>query len=231
MSSKYLFRALQYRADSPVKKLLLIKLGDVSDDNGQSFYSYQSLGDICCLGRSTVKKHLKELEGQGLLKIENRVGPNGNSSNFYTLNIPATDWEKDKDPVAVNNTGVAGDNTGGVAGDSPESKNSFKSKKQTSGDAHSELVLRAFDFFWNTWRECKKSLDVPNTSPKPKALEKFKKMFNATYFKSHTEDEFKAEINAMCETAKAGHALQSPDGFNPFKNMQTGKFLTNQQWR
>jgi uncharacterized phage protein (TIGR02220 family) len=131
MSSKFLFRALQYRADSPVKKLLLIKLGDVSDDNGQSFYSYQSLGEVCCLGRSTVKKHLKELEEQGLLKIENRAGPNGNSSNLYTLNIPATDWEKEKYPVSPNNTGVSGDNTGGVAGDSPESKNSFESKKET----------------------------------------------------------------------------------------------------
>ena len=91
-----------------------------------------------------------------------------------------------------------------------------------------ELIVRAFEHFWEVWRKCKKSVNIANTSARPATLDKFKKMFNAAYFAKNTEEQFRKEINSMCDYAKEGHKL---DGFNPFINMQTGRFLSNKGWR
>mgnify|MGYP000035075915 FL=1 len=90
------------------------------------------------------------------------------------------------------------------------------------------LVLQSFEFFWQCWADCKKSLQVKNSSSKKTTLEKFKKMFNSSYFAKNTEQEFRDEINLMCAYAKHNHVEAD---FIPFKNMQTGKFLTNQGWK
>ena len=90
------------------------------------------------------------------------------------------------------------------------------------------LVLQSFGFFWKCWIDCKKSAGVKNTSAKALTETKFKKMFNSAYFTKNNEQEFRDEINAMCKYAKDGHKIE---GFNPFTNMQTGKFLTSQGWK
>jgi hypothetical protein len=90
------------------------------------------------------------------------------------------------------------------------------------------LVLQSFEFYWKCWTECKKSVASKNTSSKSATETRFKKMFNAAYFNKNTEQQFREEINAMCKYARDGHKIE---GFNPFTNMQTGKFLTNQGWK
>ena len=102
-----------------------------------------------------------------------------------------------------------------------------ENRKEKSND-NAPLVLQSFEFFWQCWADCKKSLQVKNSSPKKPTLDKFKKMFNNAYFAKNTEQEFRDEINLMCSYAKSNHAEAE---FIPFKNMQTGKFLTNQGWK
>lgn len=92
----------------------------------------------------------------------------------------------------------------------------------------SELIEKAFEHFWKTWKQCKKDCGVTDTSAKGKTFNsKWKLMFNASYFKKHSLDEFKLEVNKICDFAKDAHKV---DGFNSFTNMQTGKFFTNKQW-
>ena len=88
--------------------------------------------------------------------------------------------------------------------------------------------MQSFGFFWKCWIDCKKSVGVKNTSAKALTETKFKKMFSNGYFTKNNEQEFRDEINAMCKYARDGHKIE---GFNPFTNMQTGKFLTSQGWK
>lgn len=115
----------------------------------------------------------------------------------------------------------------------PDSKTDSKQKENKRGSGEplfitTEIIEKAFEHFWETWRACKKSVNTPNTSSKATTLDKFKKLFNAAYFAKNTEEQFRKEINSMCDYAKEGHKL---DGFNPFINMQTGRFLSNKGWR
>jgi len=101
--------------------------------------------------------------------------------------------------------------------------------KETDRQANHTITENAFQHLWAIWKKCKAGINVTDTSPKAKTFEKtFKKIFNAQYFKSHTELEFKAEINAICDFCKKAH---SADGFNRFENMQLPKFLNEKQWR
>ena len=93
----------------------------------------------------------------------------------------------------------------------------------------SELVEKAFTHFWQCWKDTKKSIGKVDTSPKESTFEKkWKPMFNKQYFKSHTVDEFKEEVNRICKFVVDAHSV---DGFNRFENMQTGKFFNEKQWR
>ena len=94
---------------------------------------------------------------------------------------------------------------------------------------NASLVLQGFNNFWLTWSNCKKEMDVKNTSSKSVTLEKFKKIFNKAYFENNPEQGFKGEIESMCKFAE--HCHSDKDNFNPYKNMQTGKFLTSKGWR
>lgn len=87
MSMKLMVAAMNTKVGSPLKKLVLIKLADNANDAGEAWPSYQHIADQCEIDRSTVKRHIKSLEDDGLLKIEARKGPKGNSSNLYTLMI------------------------------------------------------------------------------------------------------------------------------------------------
>lgn len=110
--------------------------------------------------------------------------------------------------------------------DSPTPKDNGSSNEQPYP---SELVEKAFTHFWQCWKDTKKSIGKVDTSPKESTFEKkWKPMFNKQYFKSHTVDEFKEEVNRICKFVVDAHNV---DGFNRFENMQTGKFFNEKQWR
>lgn len=110
-----------------------------------------------------------------------------------------------------------------------ESKQDTNNGSSTEQPYPSELVEKAFTHFWQCWKETKKSIGKVDTSPKESTFEKkWKPMFNKQYFKSHTVDEFKEEVNRICKFVVDAHSV---DGFNRFENMQTGKFFNEKQWR
>lgn len=121
MSMLLMVQAMQVSVGNPLRKLVLIKLADNANDYGECWPSYQHIADQCEIGKSTVRKHIKDLEKSGLLQIENRKGPKGNASNIYKLTLT---------PIAPNSTGVAADSTPPVAPDSTGTSHSLEPVKE-----------------------------------------------------------------------------------------------------
>lgn len=87
MSMNLMVKAMTLKIGSPIRKLVLIKLADNANDKGECWPSYQHIADQCELSKSAVRKHIKQLEKDGFLVIENRKGEKGNSSNLYHLRL------------------------------------------------------------------------------------------------------------------------------------------------
>lgn len=94
-------KAMSIKVGNPLRKLVLIKLADNANDNGECWPSYQHIADHCECSKSAVKEHISALIKLGLMTKENRVGVNngkGNTSNVYRLHLTST-------PVPPKSTG------------------------------------------------------------------------------------------------------------------------------
>lgn len=101
MSLKYIVKAFGMKVGSASKKLVLLKLADNCNDQGQCFPSYQHIADQCEMDRRTVMRHIKQFQESGLVSIEHREGPKGNSSNIFTLHLPSDPLSLGGDPVSL----------------------------------------------------------------------------------------------------------------------------------
>ncbi|WP_289328845.1 helix-turn-helix domain-containing protein [Pseudomonas sp. 'CRE Jenny 4'] len=115
---------MKTKVGNPLRKLVLIKLADNANDVGECWPSYQHIADQCEIDRSTVRRHIKHLEEQRLLKIENRDGPKGNSSNLYFLTLGGVGTEST--PVGPKSTGVGTQPTPAVGPESTRTSHSFE---------------------------------------------------------------------------------------------------------
>lgn len=89
MSFTMMAKAKPIKTGSAGRKLVLMMMADISDDNGRCFPSYQHIADVCEMSKRSVMTHMAALSDQGLVSIEHRKGVKGNSSNIYRLNIPS----------------------------------------------------------------------------------------------------------------------------------------------
>nr|DAI48417.1 MAG TPA: helix-turn-helix domain protein [Caudoviricetes sp.] len=102
------------KTGNPIRKLVLIKLADNANDNGECWPSYQHIADHCECSRSAVRTHIDALIGMGVLTKENRMGINngkGNTSNVYYLNLDNPVPPKSTAPVPSKITGMPLENT------------------------------------------------------------------------------------------------------------------------
>lgn len=107
-------RAMAIKTGNPIRKLVLIKLADNANDNGECWPSYQHIADHCECSRSAVRTHIDALIGMGVLTKENRMGINngkGNTSNVYYLNLDNPMPPKSTAPVPSKITGMPLENT------------------------------------------------------------------------------------------------------------------------
>ena len=95
-------QAMEAEVGDPLSRLVLVRLAYHANDDGECWPSYKHLSDQCDIGKSTVVKHIKHLEKAGLLKIENRKGPKGNTSNKYKLTLPSL--QNDGTPISRDDT-------------------------------------------------------------------------------------------------------------------------------
>lgn len=89
MSMILMVKALQNKVGNPLRKLVLIKLADNANDQGECWPSFQHIADQCEISRRSVINHVNELESAGILKRIRRDGPKGNTSNLYLITIPS----------------------------------------------------------------------------------------------------------------------------------------------
>ncbi|EIM7564231.1 helix-turn-helix domain-containing protein [Escherichia coli] len=87
MSMNLMAKAMNIKVGNPLRKLVLIKLADNANDNGECWPSYQHVADQCEVSRSTVKSHIRALEEMGLLKREFRRKGELNQSNVFYLTL------------------------------------------------------------------------------------------------------------------------------------------------
>ncbi|EPA5504001.1 helix-turn-helix domain-containing protein [Escherichia coli] len=87
MSMNLMSKAMNIKVGNPLRKLVLIKLADNANDNGECWPSYQHVADQCEVSRSTVKSHIRALEEMGLLKREFRRKGELNQSNVFYLTL------------------------------------------------------------------------------------------------------------------------------------------------
>ncbi|WP_282352907.1 helix-turn-helix domain-containing protein [Pseudomonas sp. PS01303] len=150
MSMDLMVKAMKTKVGNPLRKLVLVKLADNASDIGECWPSYQHIADQCEIDRSTVRKHIKQLEAQGLLRIENREGPKGNSTNLYFLNLWAVGQKST--PVGPKSTGVGTQPTGGVGPESTRTSHSSEPVKEPKTLCTSEVKMaEAFEVFWKLY--------------------------------------------------------------------------------
>lgn len=87
MSMSLMAKAMNIKVGNPLRKLVLIKLADNANDNGECWPSYQHVADQCEVSRSTVKSHIRALEEMGLLKRGFRRKGELNQSNVFYLTL------------------------------------------------------------------------------------------------------------------------------------------------
>ena len=85
MSMQLMVSAMKARVGSPMRKLVLIKLADNANDDGECWPSYRHIAEQCETGRATVKRHIKGLQEAGFVSVEWRN--DGKSSNLFRLHF------------------------------------------------------------------------------------------------------------------------------------------------
>lgn len=133
MSMTLMVKALKTKVGNPLRKLVLLKLADNANDQGECWPSYQYIADQCEMSKRSVMLHINKLIEDGFLKKEHRLGGEKfNKSNLYTLMVGAGD---SLGVVQEIHPPGAGDSLGGGAGDSPRTYHSLESINKPSVSA------------------------------------------------------------------------------------------------
>ncbi|MGL6246226.1 helix-turn-helix domain-containing protein [Pseudomonas sp.] len=157
MSMELMVKAMKTKVGNPLRKLVLIKLADNASDQGECWPSYQHIADQCEIDRSTVRKHIKQLEAQGLLRIENRDGPKGNSTNLYFLTFGGVG--RNSTPVGPESTAVGPQPTGGVGPESTRTSHSSEPVNEPKPSCTTD-PMEGFDQFWKLYPKKKGRKDA-----------------------------------------------------------------------
>lgn len=86
MSAKYTFWAWKQKTGSHTAKIVLLKLADAANDEGESWYSIPKMLVACEMSDRAFRNQLRKLEELGLLTTHQR----DNRSSVYALQA---DWE------------------------------------------------------------------------------------------------------------------------------------------
>ncbi|HIC6795522.1 TPA: helix-turn-helix domain-containing protein [Salmonella enterica subsp. enterica serovar Saintpaul] len=117
MSMNLMAKAMSIKVGNPLRKLVLIKLADNANDEGECWPSYQHIADQCEVSRSTVKSHIRALEDMGLLKREFRRKGELNQSNVFYLTLDNAQQIPPESGGAGADRGGAGADLGGAGAD------------------------------------------------------------------------------------------------------------------
>lgn len=111
MSMELMVKAMNAKVGNALRKLVLLKLADNANDKGECWPSHQHVADQCEISRSSVRKHIADLEAAGYLTIKARKTDLGTASNLYKLQFPPKPTAVD--PMPADDTPMPADDTGG----------------------------------------------------------------------------------------------------------------------
>lgn len=203
-------------------KLTLLSLCDRADNDGYRCYpSIERIAKDTGLNKKTVQQNIKKLIDLGY--VRDTGGRVGKMKRVRILQVTPNVPKSGIDNVPEN--GVINDTENGLHNQSVESVSIIT---EDNAD-HSQLVHDSFHkAFWPTWSEAKKKCES-GVGPKAETFEKkWKPLFNATYFKNKTEQDFRGEVESICKFVESTH---KQEGFNRFTNMYPGRFFSEKQWR
>lgn len=89
MSMMLMVQAMKTEVGNPLRKLVLIKLADNANDQGECWPSYRHIAAHCEISRRSVMRHIGDLEAVGFLRKQERMTPKGNTSNLYIITLPS----------------------------------------------------------------------------------------------------------------------------------------------
>lgn len=147
MSMLLMVEAMKLKVGNPLRKLILIKLADNANDKGECFPSVSYIAEQCEISERSVQNHIKQLEVDGLLKIESRKSENGlNKSNIYYLNFSGAN------PAPYGANGSSSGANAAPSGESPAPSYGANPAPITSHiiepvkEPVNNLVINGFDF-------------------------------------------------------------------------------------
>ncbi|HFI8077379.1 TPA: helix-turn-helix domain-containing protein [Escherichia coli] len=164
MSMRLMVDVFHTEVGNPMHKLVLLKLADNANDNGECYPSYQHIAKQCEINKSTAMRAIEALCKKGLLLKQPRylIGGKEQTSNFYVIVLPSLSGSGTKQPgvVAESNQGSGTKQPGVVAESNPNqsyitSKENIKDippcippeEKQVNQDGVNEAALRCLDFY------------------------------------------------------------------------------------
>lgn len=129
MSMNLMVKAMQVKVGNPIKKLVLLKLADNSNDTGECWPSYQHIADQCEISKRSAMRYIDQLAKDGFLWVEKRkVGANHNLTNVYhlTLNVSKNSSEPDSPGSDTQSLGSDTQSLGGSDTQSPRTSHSLE---------------------------------------------------------------------------------------------------------
>jgi hypothetical protein len=90
MSMMLMVKAMTLKLGNPLRKLVLIKLCDQANDDGECWPSLAAISEACEATPRAVQAHLSEMEKMGVLSIQPRYVDGRQTSNVYKINLIGT---------------------------------------------------------------------------------------------------------------------------------------------
>lgn len=151
MSIKYLNWAWNQNLDTPLQKLILVKLGDNADDSGRAFPSLVHIAKFTSCNEKTVRRNITSLEQLNLLTVYKVPARAGNMRNEYLLHIEVV-LNFDHVPDTESTTGqrvhqLPDTKSTGYRSESPDNPQSLT----TSNNHHNtnSVIDDLFEQFWS----------------------------------------------------------------------------------
>ncbi|MGM0512967.1 MAG: helix-turn-helix domain-containing protein [Pseudomonadota bacterium] len=88
MSMNLMAQAMSIKVGNPLRKLVLIKLADNANDQGECWPSVPYIAEQCEVSERSVQNHIQQLVKDGFVRVEIRKAENGlNRSNIYHITL------------------------------------------------------------------------------------------------------------------------------------------------
>lgn len=164
MSMRLMVEVFHTEVGDPMHKLVLLKLADNANDNGECYPSYHHIAKECEISKRTAMRAVDSLCEKGLLIKQPRylIGGKEQTSNFYVIVLPSLHGSVTVTPGVVTQSHRGSDTESpGVVSQSHPNQSYITSKenikdippcippeeKHANQDGANEAALRCLDFY------------------------------------------------------------------------------------